>query len=99
METAITAASAVEKIQFTAACKTRKATLNGLVDNKVLSKAMASKVAKSDLALSHLLLAHRRDPCGGISALFSEKVANGRRVIESKKITSAVTDHLSKHQA
>ena len=73
-------------------------TLKVLVDKKVISSAMKSKLAHSNLGLKELKLAHKRDPREGIDAIFSEPLGIRMipRITKSKKIIQRVVEYLSK---
>jgi DNA polymerase III alpha subunit (gram-positive type) len=63
--------------------------LSVLVDNKVLGKAMAEKVAKSGLKLEHLQLAYRQQGHDGVANLLSEHDTRGcLRMTRSKEVAS-----------
>jgi hypothetical protein len=68
-----------------------------LVEKKVLSKCMASKLANSGLALQHLKLALKRDGQQGIQNVLSEtsKYTQKARVTKSKKIIQSLYCYLS----
>ncbi|XP_077999429.1 uncharacterized protein LOC144452249 [Glandiceps talaboti] len=65
-------------------------TLVSLVDNKVLSKSMAQKVAGSGLCYQHLHLAYQRDGFNSLRDLFSEDSGGTVRVTKSDRIINNV---------
>ena len=71
--------------------------LDILVEEKVLGKAMAGKAAKSGLNLHHLKLAFRRQGKEDIMNLLSERDSSGcLRVTQSKNIIDKLCTYLSK---
>ena len=71
------------------------ATLKVLVEKKVISAAMKSKLAHSNLGLQHLVLAHKRDPDNGIAAVFMEPIGQKMvpRITKSKSVITKVNEH------
>ena len=64
-----------------------------LVQTKLLSKGMATKIAGSGLSYRHLQLAFRRDKDCGLQRLLGE-VTNGKvRVTKSARIIDSLAQH------
>ncbi|XP_056018747.1 uncharacterized protein LOC125669025 [Ostrea edulis] len=78
--------NALESCRYSSEVRKNIPTLNHLINEKVVSKGMASKIAGSGLNFRCLQLAYRRDPHDGIQNLLSEKVRNGVRVTKSQKV-------------
>lgn len=61
--------------------------------SRVISKSMATKIAKSGLSYGHLMKAFERDNENGIKSLLSEKVGNRVRVTNRSVIINAIVSH------
>ena len=71
-----------------------------LVDDKALSSVMKNKMVLSGLGLSHLKLAHSRDPANGIKALLSEPSADSKpRITKRHAIIAKVNEYVAKISA
>lgn len=66
-----------------------------LTDKKILSKALASRMCKSGLALPHLKLAFQRGGDDGVRSLLKEKVAGRIRVTSARNKLDAVVNFLN----
>ncbi|XP_062604243.1 uncharacterized protein LOC134266031 [Saccostrea cucullata] len=79
--------SYISIIQYHEKVQKNNSSLICLVENKVISKMMMTRIAKSGLSLSHLLLADKRDSENGVLKLLSERTHEGKaRVTPNKKI-------------
>lgn len=66
-----------------------------LVNNKVISKMIMTRIAKSGLSFSHLLLAYKRDSQHGVLRLLSENTCEGKpRVTSNKKIIGNLCSYI-----
>ncbi|KAL5012907.1 hypothetical protein ScPMuIL_011458 [Solemya velum] len=70
--------------------------MQDLVNRKVISKAMAQKIAASGLQLCHLRLAFSRGGLDGLTHLLSEKVNGKVRVTSTKRVISNLAKELEK---
>jgi DNA polymerase III alpha subunit (gram-positive type) len=80
--------------------KTQKnvASLTNLVSDKVVSKQIMTRIGKSGLSLSHLILAYKRDSDNGVFHLLSEKTNLGKpRVTANRKIIENLCAYLKNH--
>lgn len=70
--------------------------LEHLVEERVISKNMAKKIAGSGLNLKFLLLAYSRNPSEGILNLFSEPIVSNRvRVTKSQKVIASLNKYFA----
>ena len=69
---------------------THRASLKELVDKKVISANICTKLARSGLGLNHLRMAHTRDENQGIQHLFSEVHGQKCRISSCKRICESV---------
>ena len=72
-------------------------TMQSLVDRKVISKQMATKIGSSGLQLSHLTLAFRHGGKETLSQLLTEKVDGTPRVTTCKRVLSTLADHFDEN--
>ena len=70
--------------------------LQELVDKKVISRAMSTRIASSGLSLDHLKLAVSRGELDGLAELFKEKVEGKPRVTARMSIIQRVFDFMKK---
>ena len=66
-----------------------------LIDRKILSKGLASKMCKSGLSLEHLKLSFQRDGDEGVRLLVKEKADDHARVISGAKQLDAIVNFLN----
>ena len=66
-----------------------------LIERKILSQAVASKLCKSGLALQHLTLAFQRGGDEGVRTLLKEKIAGRVRVASATKVLDGIVDFLN----
>lgn len=87
--------SVVAMYHFKIQSKSLYDSLNPLLTTKVISKCIALKIANSGLALSHLLLAFKRDRQQGVGDLLSEMCGNSLkvRVTKSKRIIHSIVQY------
>ena len=88
-----TAGSANTYYHYAREKKKREATLNHLVQAKVLSKGMASKAAQTGLCFEHFQVAFKRNGEEGIRALFVEENSGKPRVSKSNKVIKSVSTY------
>uniref|UniRef100_A0A8W8P2F2 Exonuclease domain-containing protein n=1 Tax=Magallana gigas TaxID=29159 RepID=A0A8W8P2F2_MAGGI len=70
--------------------------LGHLVDERVITKNMANKIAGSGLNLKFLQLAYSRNPSEGILNLFSEPIVSNRvRVTKSQKVIASLKKYFA----
>lgn len=70
--------------------------LGHLVDERVITKNMANKIAGSGLNLKFLQLAYSRNPSEGILNLFSEPIVSNRvRVTKSQKVIASLNKYFA----
>ena len=74
----------------------RYQTLTCLVEAKVVSKAMAMKIAGSGLEYGHLKCIVHRNGLDGITTAFKAKSTSGVRVTSLNNVIRAVFDYCSK---
>lgn len=86
----------VSKISNEEENKTNRDSLVNLIDCKVVSKVMASKIANSGLHLKHLQLALQRGGFDGLWRVFAENVDGLPRITKKKSVVQKICDHLSK---
>lgn len=66
-----------------------------LLDNKIISKNIARKIAGSGLSMDNLILAFDRSGADGIRNVFSEEINKSVRVTRSTKIIDSVSKYIS----
>ena len=67
-----------------------------LVDEKIISKSMAEKIAKNGIQILHMTLAYEYQGENGIRTLFFEHVSGGKvRIMNHKAVTSKVHNFLA----
>lgn len=82
---------------FTLSSHRLRQSLNVLVQNKAVSAAVATKMAKSGLGLTQLKLVHDRDPENGIRNLFKEPLSDNKvRITKNSKTISKVVAYFVK---
>jgi len=69
-----------EKVIHDKQTKCNKNSLQHMIDNSVISKMMAGKIAGSGLSLRSLQFAYKREVQNGVKTLFQEKVGSKCRV-------------------
>lgn len=67
-----------------------------MVEAKVITKAMAMKIAGSGLEYGHLKCITERSGVDGLTAVFKSKGTSSLRVTSSSKIILAVFEYFSK---
>ncbi|KAK3108332.1 hypothetical protein FSP39_005757 [Pinctada imbricata] len=87
--------SVINTIQFEHMKSSNISSLYILFQKNVISKMILNKIAASGLNISHLQIAHRRDPENGIRNLLLEKVSStGQpRVTANSRIISSISHH------
>lgn len=85
--------SILQELLFHISTHIYMSSLKALTDKKIISKAVASKMCKSGLALPHLMLAFQRGGDEGIRTLLKEKIAGRIRVTSSAKILDNIVDY------
>ena len=70
-------------------------TLKPLEDNNMITKTMATKIAKSGLNYEHLKRAFERSGFDGLAAILGEKVNGVVRVTKHGKIIQKICEHFS----
>ena len=83
-----------QSILYNAEKKTNVQSFSSLVENKIVSSAIAGKMAGSGLVLAHVELAFARDKESGVHDLFVESVQSKPRVTKSKAIITKVNQYL-----
>ena len=77
-------------LEYLAVKKTHIASLAVLVNEKIISSSMSSKIAGSGLSLNHLKIAYTRNRLSGIRNLLSEKFEDIVRVTVNTKIINNI---------
>ncbi|XP_061177423.1 uncharacterized protein LOC133186204 [Saccostrea echinata] len=85
-----------ESINHNTRVKANLPTLQVLINQKVLTAAMARKIAGSNLTFHHLEVVFRRNGQEGLLTLLSETVSGRVRVSKSKKLITSLCDYFSK---
>ena len=77
-----------ENCNFLNAARRRLSTLSTLINQKILSKGMANKIAKSGLELAHLEAVYNRntEKHNAITRLLSERFKGKKRVTNNEKV-------------
>lgn len=77
-----------------------KTSLRPLIDQKVISEGMGTKIAGSGLSLNHLHLAYRRNGRDGVHKVLSEMSGDcvRVRVTKFKRIIDSIADFLRSEQ-
>ena len=69
-----------------------------LIDQKVISDELRTKIAGSGLSLNHLHLAYQRNGRQGVHEVLSEMSGDCVRVTISKRITDSIADFFRSEQ-
>ena len=89
--TSFTISSGVQVFTHKQQAKGRQISLRPMLDSKVISVGMSSKIAESGLTLAHLHLAYQRNGKEGIKDVLSEMTDGRVRVTKSQKIIDSIS--------
>jgi DNA polymerase III epsilon subunit-like protein len=90
----ITMDAAIDTYIFEKKADVNLVSLSNMQQEKIVSKQMAMKIAKSGLSLAHLRLAVNRGGRDGLYKLFTEKVNGKVRVTSAKRIIDSVFSYV-----
>ncbi len=83
-----------DSLAYAAEKKKNLRELYPMIEQKVISRSMAEKIAGSGLGMPHLKLAYKRNPENGIHALCTECFDGKPRVTRKSVIISAIEDYI-----
>ncbi|XP_062576656.1 DNA polymerase III PolC-type-like [Saccostrea cucullata] len=86
----------IENDKYAILLSRNASSLKHLVDENILSKFTANKIAASGLHYDHLCIAHHRDPVNGIKSILSEKNMGKVRVTSNGKIIKSLHQYFMK---
>ena len=87
--------SMLQEILFHISTHVYMSSVKILMEKKIISHAVASKMCKSGLALQHLTLAFQRGGDEGVRTLLKEKVAGRVRVPSAAKVVDGIVGFLN----